>query len=177
MIILLSGMKNGLAIDLRRKSNATSPTGIYRCDVSTKAVLKVSVYVGLYATTGGYKLLIIILMLYYTNLNIGSVTVASEGIRLTVNLTRMNPQFILTCISIGGPATSLPLPLGPETPPLSLKEMETVLDYPVTAQYTHTLTVTERGNYTCQVVNIISNDSATHECKNLSNTINFVLLF
>ena len=25
-------------IDLRRKSNATSPTGIYRCDVSTEAV-------------------------------------------------------------------------------------------------------------------------------------------
>ena len=43
-------------IDLRRKSEATSPTGIYRCDVSTKAVLKASVYVGLYTTAGGYKL-------------------------------------------------------------------------------------------------------------------------
>ena len=41
-------------IDLRRKSNATSPTGMYRCDVSTKAVVKASVYVGLYATAGGY---------------------------------------------------------------------------------------------------------------------------
>ena len=39
----------------------------------------------------------------------------------------------------------LPLSLGPETPPLSLKENnDTVLNDPETAQYTHTLTVTGR---------------------------------
>ena len=48
----------------------------------------------------------------------------------------------------------LPLSLGPETPPLSLKELR-LLDDPVTAQYTHTLTVTGRlpGLYTCTVEN------------------------
>ena len=55
-------------IDLRRKGTANSPAGIYRCDASTIAVhsdsdksVKASVYVGLYATDGGYKLHIIII--------------------------------------------------------------------------------------------------------------------
>ena len=61
-------------------------------------------------------------------------------------------QFTLTCVSTGGPATtvtwtrdSIPVTEGTET----------VLDDPVTAQYTHTLTVTGRlpGLYTCTVAN------------------------
>ena len=73
---------------------------------------------------------------------------------LTVDsdLNRASPQFTLTCISTGGPATTVTWTrdsgeVGGDT--------ETVLDNTVTAQYTHTLTVTERleGLYTCTVTN------------------------
>ena len=84
---------------------------------------------------------------------IGHITITS-GVRVTVvsDLNGASPQFTLTCISTGGPATtvtwtrdSVPVTTGTET----------VLDDPVTAQYTHTLTVTGLllGLYTCTVAN------------------------
>ena len=46
-------------VDLRRRNNANSPSGIYRCDIPTDAVqdetdnsVRDTVYVGLYATGG-----------------------------------------------------------------------------------------------------------------------------
>ena len=43
-------------VELRRRNNANSPSGIYRCDISTEAVqdnsVRDTVYVGLYATGG-----------------------------------------------------------------------------------------------------------------------------
>ena len=60
--------------------------------------------------------------------------------------------FTLTCISTGGPATIVTWTKDSETVTEGAK---TVLNDPVTAQYTHTLTVTGRlqGNYTCIVAN------------------------
>ena len=67
------------------------------------------------------------------------------------DLNGESPQFTLTCISTGGPATtvtwtrdSMPLDGG-----------LTVLDNAMTAQYTHTLTVTGTlpGHYECTVSN------------------------
>ena len=56
----------------------------------------------------------------------------------------------------------LPLYLGPETPPLVTEGTETVLNDPETGNYTHTLTVTTAGEYTCTVANNKpSSDSAT----------------
>ena len=47
-------------VDLRRRNNANSPTGIYRCDIPTNAVhddddisVRDTVYVGLYTGSGG----------------------------------------------------------------------------------------------------------------------------
>ena len=47
-------------VDLRRRNNATSPVGIYRCDIPTIAVhdypdisVRHTVYVGLYTASGG----------------------------------------------------------------------------------------------------------------------------
>ena len=47
-------------IDLRRRNNANSPVGIYRCDIPTNAVhdgtdisVRDTVYVGLYTASGG----------------------------------------------------------------------------------------------------------------------------
>ena len=46
-------------VDLRRRNSATSPTGIYRCEIPTNAVhddtntsVRASVYVGLYTSEG-----------------------------------------------------------------------------------------------------------------------------
>ena len=70
----------------------------------------------------------------------GDITIDSEA------------QFTLTCISTGGPATTVTW----TRDSVNVTEgTETVLDDPVTAQYTHTLTVTGSidGNYTCFVAN------------------------
>ena len=78
------------------------------------------------------------------------------------DLNGASPQFTLTCISIGGPATTVTWTRDSVT---ITEGTETVLDDPETAQYTHTLTVTGRlgGLYTCTVANDKpSNASASH---------------
>ena len=69
--------------------------------------------------------------------------------------TSMNPdQFTLTCISTGGPATTVTWTRDSTT---VTEGNETVLNDPVTAQYTHTLTVTATSIsnevFTCKVSN------------------------
>ena len=69
-----------------------------------------------------------------------------------------SPQFTLTCISTGGPATTVTWTRDSAT---VTEETETVLNDPVTANYTHTLTGSVAGEYTCTVSNNKpSNDSA-----------------
>ena len=58
--------------------------------------------------------------------------------------------FTLTCISTGGPATTVTWTRDSVT---VTEGTETVLDDPVTAQYTHTLTGSIAGVYTCTVAN------------------------
>ena len=87
---------------------------------------------------------------------IGDIVI-SDDVRLTVDsaLNGPSPQFTLTCISTGGPATTVTWTRDSVT---VTEGTETVLDDPVTAQYTHTLTVTGRlgGLYTCTVANEVS---------------------
>ena len=68
------------------------------------------------------------------------------------DLNGASPQFTLTCISTGGPATTVTWTRGNFT---VTEGTETVLDDPETAQYNHTLTVTGllAGLYTCTVEN------------------------
>ena len=83
----------------------------------------------------------------------GDVTISGE-------LTFDSDQLTLTCISTGGPATNVTWTRDSTT---VTEGTETVLDDPVTAQYTHTLTVTTGGEYTCTVSNNKpSSDSATN---------------
>ena len=90
----------------------------------------------------------------------GALTI-SGGVTLTVDsdLNGASPQFTLTCISTGGPATTVTWTRGNIT---LTNGSETVLDDPVTAQYTHTLTVTGRlpGLYTCTVANNKPSDAS-----------------
>ena len=66
-----------------------------------------------------------------------------------------SPQFTLTCISTGGPATTVTWTRGSQT---AVGERRSEVVNGVTAQYTHTLTVTGRqiGLYTCTVTNTVS---------------------
>ena len=67
------------------------------------------------------------------------------------DLSGENPQFTLTCITTGGPATTVTWTRDSE----EISGGMTVLDNAMTAQYTHTVTVTGRlgGQYVCTVSN------------------------
>ena len=82
---------------------------------------------------------------------LGNINI-SVGVTLTVDsdLNGASPQFTLTCISTGGPATTVTWTRDSE-----MLTGSTALNDTETAQYTHTLTVTGRlgGLYTCTVAN------------------------
>ena len=66
-------------------------------------------------------------------------------------MTYDSDQLTLTCISTGGPATTVTWTR--DNVNITGEQNETVLNDPVTAQYNHTLTVTAAGVYTCTVAN------------------------
>ena len=77
------------------------------------------------------------------------------------NLNGASPQFTLTCISTGGPATNVTWTRDSVT---AMGDAVTVFNDVTTAQYTHTLAVTGRqgGDYQCNVSNAKpSSDSAS----------------
>ena len=88
---------------------------------------------------------------------------------LHTELIAMDPKFTLTCISTGGPATTVTWTRDSVT---LTQGNETVLDDPVTAQYNHTLTVTGRlgGLYTCTVDNSIPSKDNTNIILNGKHT-------
>ncbi|CAI8027810.1 Neogenin (Fragment) [Geodia barretti] len=121
-------------VELRRWNPSTTspPSGIYRCDIPTNAVhddtdisVRDTVYVGVYTASGG---------------------------SITINVGILRNGNILTCISTGGPATTVTWTRDSTT---ITQGTETVLVDPVTAQYNHTLHVvgSSRGSYTCTVSN------------------------
>ena len=146
-------------VELRR-TTATGPTGIYRCDIATDAVhsntdfsVRDTVYVGLYPTDGMQVVVSRTVSLLFCNDVGGDVTISGGEV------TFDSDQLTLTCISTGGPATTVTWTRDSIT---VTEGTETVLDDPVTAQYTHTLTVTTGGEYTCTVSNNKpSSDSAS----------------
>ena len=88
---------------------------------------------------------------------------------LTVNsdLNGDSPQFTLTCISTGGPATTVTWTRDSTT--TVTEGNVTVLDDTETAQYNHTLTVTgtKPGLYLCAGGNKVSSVSATYTVQGL----------
>ena len=82
----------------------------------------------------------------------GDVRVGNVSLTVISDLNGPTPQFTLTCISTGGPATTVSWTRDSIAVP---EGSETVLDDPKTSQYTHTLTVSGRlpGLYTCTVEN------------------------
>ena len=159
----ISRTRGDMRVNLRRRNNAMSPSGIYRCDIPTDAVhddsdlsVRETVYVGLYASGGN-----ILHKSHSYDINcLGAITIPGEVI-LSGNT--------LTCISTGGPATTVTWTRDSVT---VTEGNETVLDDPVTAQYNHTLTVTSAGEYTCTVANAKpSTASASITVQGIHNTI------
>ena len=87
---------------------------------------------------------------------VGQITLST--LDPTSDINGDSPQFTLTCISTGGPATTVTWTRDSTT--TVIEGTETVLDDPETAQYTHTLIVTAAGEYTCTVANSVYFDSA-----------------
>ena len=81
----------------------------------------------------------------------GDVTIDSMELTVDSDLYGESPQFTLTCVSTGGPATNVTWNKNSS----ELLMGVTVLDDTVTAQYNHKLTVTGRllGQYQCTVSN------------------------
>ena len=83
----------------------------------------------------------------------GSLSISRDVVlAVDSDLNGASPQFTLTCISTGGPATTVTWTRDSTT---VTEGTEIVLNDPVTAQYTHTLNVTGRlpGLYRCIVAN------------------------
>ena len=91
----------------------------------------------------------------------GHITIPGN-MKFTVgsDLNGASSQFTLTCISTGGPATTVTWTRDSVT---VTEGTETVLDNRTTSQYTHTLTVTGRlgGLYTCTVANNKPSEDST----------------
>ena len=88
------------------------------------------------------------------------------GMVVTLESNGTSPQFTLACVSTGGPATTVTWTRDSYT----INEgTETVLDDRVTAQYTHSLTVTEtssfNGTYSCSISNSKSSYYASKTIK------------
>ena len=135
------------------RHTATGPPaeGIYHCIVQDDTPVFQTVYVGLYNIGGGMTALDQVNKLICDFIS-GVVDVQS----VTFSLDDVaSPQFTLTCISTGGPATTVTWTRDSQT---AVRDTVTTLINAVSAQYTHTLTVTGRlgGLYTCTVTNNVS---------------------
>ena len=86
-------------------------------------------------------------------------------------LNEASPQFTLTCISTGGPATTVTW-IRADSEVVTTGNMTLLTNINETAQYNHTLNVTGRleGLYTCTVENSKpSSDSAQLEVNGIQN--------
>ena len=93
-----------------------------------------------------------IIFVHLNYMHVGDLTISGD---ITLAEDSANNEFTLTCISTGGPATTVTWTRGSET---AVGERMTVFDTTTaatTAQYTHTLTVTgsTTGVYRCTVTN------------------------
>ena len=133
-----------MVVRLLRRESETPTEGIYHCAIEDNTLKLEAVNVGLYNSGGGNNRND--LQFFQCDIGTGIVTL-SGGVNFTLD---SDSQFTLACISTGGPATTVTWTRDSTT---VTQGTETVLNDPVTAQYTHTLTVTTEGLYICTVAN------------------------
>ena len=143
------------------RNTATDPPseGIYHCVVEDDTMTEHTLYVGLY-NSGSGKLIIICMYVrmyvkhFYMLPFSGAIAIPTKlSFILHSDLNDETPWFTLTCISTGGPATTV-IWSNPESD-IVTSENITVLNNAQSAEYIHTLNVTGRpgGLYTCTVEN------------------------
>ena len=164
---------DSMAVILFRSTYGTAEEGIFECEIKDAMETLQSVCVGLYNSGEGIysKFLCHIhqYSLHFYHLSLHKIISGQVSLSTRVPTSDLNegsPQFTLTCISTGGPATTVTWTRNSTT--TVTEGTETVLDDPVTAQYTHTLNVTAEGVYTCTVANSVSFSSADITLKGTS---------
>ena len=135
--------------------NRPPAEGIYHCMVQDATPVFRTVYVGLYDSGGGITAVDHVHKLICDFIS-GVVDVQS----VTFSLNDVaSPQFTLTCISTGGPATTVTWTRDSQT---AVGERRSEVVNGETAEYKNTLTVIERlgGLYTCTVANEVSSEDS-----------------
>ena len=146
------------------RTSGTPQQGIYQCVVRNDTAVLYTVHVGLYNSGEGIVCYCVELWFdvfkevftgHHLCVDTGHIQL-SGGITFTLD---SDSRYTLTCISTGGPATTV---TWTRYASIFTTGNVTVLDDPVTAQYTHTLTVTWRwtGDYTCAVANKVPSVSS-----------------
>ena len=104
----------------------------------------------------------------------GNITI-SDNVAFTLDSEDNDARliFTLTCISTGGPATNVTWTRNSDT---VTEGTETMLDDPVTAQYTHSLTVPWKlgGIYTCTVANDKPSHASAQIIFNVQGMVNAI---
>ena len=162
-----------IPVRLWRSTYGTADEGIFWCEIKDATETLQTVYVGLYHSGKGKASFFVIHIHVHCIFIISPSTKLSQVMfhyyqlvfRPLTSLEVYSSQVTLTCISTGGPAISVTWTRDSIT---VTEGTETVLDDPVTAQYTHTLNVTAEGVYTCTVANSVSFYSADITLKGTS---------
>ena len=142
----------GFMVVRLKRTVGTALEGIYWCSVLDAASIPQTVYVELNNTGRGN--------VWFLNVHLLAPSIYSGHLTLSGGMTftlHNDNSFILTCISTGGPATTVTWTRDSTT---VTQGTQTVLNDGVTAQYTHTLTDRTAGLYTCVIANNVSNVSA-----------------
>ena len=99
----------------------------------------------------------------------GDLTILG-GVTITIKSNGTSPQFTFACVSTGGPATTVTWTRYFDT---VNEGTETVLDDPVTAQYTHSLTVTEMSKINSTYKCVVSNNKPSSASVAVETTVIF----
>ena len=152
-----------------RRADSNAANGIYKCEVKDESGTNQTVFVGIYINAEGkcsHIFLLYTSQLYHNYYIVGRIVIWNTSFHLHREFETVSPQFTLTCISTGGPATTVTWTRDSTT---VTEGTETVLNDPVTAQYTHNLTVNGRmeGVYECLISNIYYQNSASIDVKGI----------
>lgn len=113
--IYASKIRAGTLVRLNRRRNATTPIGIYLCEVFESSGIMRSLYVGIYSSAGGiYKNKDNLVSLHIATV-IATITyrvfhpfiLYHAGVIDGISLTYNSSTFTLTCTSTGGPVTNV----------------------------------------------------------------------
>ena len=146
--------RDSMVVRLKRNYSQVPTEGMYHCLIESRAQAQQIIYAGLYLEGGGTCIIMKPLKLLISCCFSSSGDIEILGMTFTVDsdLNGASPQFTLSCISTGGPATTVAWTR--DSTPVA-EGNTTVLDDPVTARYIHNLIVNGRaeGVYSCTVAN------------------------